>query len=216
MVLLERDRLVCGVALPLLSGAEGAWLSTPLDSGRSLWVVGVAMIMAAAAIMLASSLHTLHHPNGLLPVGHDLRRICRLVVSAAVPDAGIFFAAPGPRVLPNQTWAVITAAAIFASAHLPNPILTPITLHLGLGRLLRLPAIPQYLSRLAMAHAIFGICVAITIPGPVVHNMRVGLGYLRYRAPLRVHLNQSDHKVSTVAWVMADAPTRRSARHALP
>ena len=51
---------------------------------------------------------------------------------------------------------------------------------------------------LGMAHAIFGICVAITFPGPVVHNMRVGLGYLRYRAPLRVHRNQSDHKVSTV------------------
>ena len=51
---------------------------------------------------------------------------------------------------------------------------------------------------LAMAHAIFGICVAITIPGPVVHNMRVGLGYLTYRAPRHLHLNQSDHRVSTV------------------
>jgi hypothetical protein len=38
---------------------------------------------------------------------------------------------------------------------------------------------------LAMAHAILGITVAVTIPGPVVHNMRVGLGYLRYHARVR-------------------------------
>ena len=35
---------------------------------------------------------------------------------------------------------------------------------------------------LAIAHAIFGICVAITIPASVLHNMRVGLGYLKYRS----------------------------------
>jgi len=33
---------------------------------------------------------------------------------------------------------------------------------------------------LAMAHAILGITIAITIPGAVDHNMRVGLGYLHY------------------------------------
>jgi hypothetical protein len=33
---------------------------------------------------------------------------------------------------------------------------------------------------LALAHTILGITVAITVPGPVVHNMRVGLGYLTY------------------------------------
>jgi hypothetical protein len=33
---------------------------------------------------------------------------------------------------------------------------------------------------LALAHAILGITVAITIPGPMMHNMRVGLGYLKY------------------------------------
>ena len=61
---------------------------------------------------------------------------------------------------------------------------------------------------LAIAHAIFGICVAVTIPGEVIHNMRVGLGYIRYK-PHPVHLSQSDHVVSTDAWVRADAPTRR-------
>ena len=38
-------------------------------------------------------------------------------------------------------------------------------------------------ATLAIAHALLGITVAITIPGPVVRNMRVGMGYLRYHAP---------------------------------
>lgn len=174
---------------------------------RSLWVVGVALALAVTATILAKDLHTLHHPDGpfdwvktfggytvwalmqqFLMQGYFLLRLLRLV--------------------PNQTWAAITAASIFAFAHLPNPVLTPVTLIWGLTACLIFLK-SRNIYPLAIAHAIFGICIAITIPGPVVHNMRVGLGYLRYRAPNLVHLSQSDHKVSTVAWVMEDAPTRR-------
>jgi hypothetical protein len=38
-----------------------------------------------------------------------------------------------------------------------------------------------------IAHAILGITVAITVPGPVDHNMRVGLGYLTYDPHKQVH-----------------------------
>ena len=62
------------------------------------------------------------------------------------------------------------------------------------------------LFTLGIAHAILGVCVAISVPATVQHNMRVGLGYLKYRPHGRHHLNQMDHKVSTVAWVTADAP----------
>ncbi len=174
---------------------------------RSSWVVGIAMIVAAAGIMLASSLHTLHHPTGLRPWvmtfgGYAVWSFLQQLLMQG------YFLLRLLRILPNQTWAAITAAGIFATAHLPNPILTPMTLIWGLIAcfiFLRF----RNIYPLGMAHAILGICVAITIPGPVIHNMRVGLGYLRYHAPLRVHRNQSDHKVSTVAWVTADAPTRR-------
>jgi hypothetical protein len=40
---------------------------------------------------------------------------------------------------------------------------------------------------LMMAHAILGITVALTVPGPVVHNMRVGLGYLTYLPHRHAH-----------------------------
>jgi membrane protease YdiL (CAAX protease family) len=75
--------------------------------------------------------------------------------------------------------AALLAAVLFALAHLPNPILTPITLFWGFAACL-LFLHYRNLYPLAMAHAIVGIAIAITVPGPVVHNMRVGLGYLTY------------------------------------
>ncbi len=111
--------------------------------------------------------------------------------------------------------AVLVTAGLFALAHLPNPLLTVMTLVWGVAACL---AFLRYrnLFTLGMAHAILGVCVAITVPATVQHNMRVGLGYLRYRPHGGHHLNQMDHKVSTVAWVTAEAPTRRSWRQARP
>jgi len=98
-------------------------------------------------------------------------------------------------------------------AHLPSPILTALTLVWGYVACLVFQRYRNiYIP--AIAHAIFGICIAVTIPGPVDHNMRVGLGYLTYREHVHHHINrqrsQIDHTVSTVACVMAEAPTRRS------
>jgi membrane protease YdiL (CAAX protease family) len=75
--------------------------------------------------------------------------------------------------------AALLAAGLFALAHLPNPVLTPVTLLWGFVACLLFLRY-RNLYPLALAHAIFGITIAITIPGPVDHNMRVGLGYLTY------------------------------------
>jgi hypothetical protein len=104
---------------------------------------------------------------------------------------------------------VIVAAGLFAFAHLPNPILTPLTLIWGLAACLLFLRYRNVYT-LAIVHAVFGICIAVTVPGPVDHNMRVGLGYLTYRPHDHHHRSQKDHIVSTDAWVIADAPTRRS------
>ena len=84
--------------------------------------------------------------------------------------------------MPRRTSAVLATAGIFALAHLPNPILTPLTLLWSLAACLIFLR-HHNLYPLAMAHAILGICIAITVPGSVSHNMRVGLGYLQYRLP---------------------------------
>jgi len=81
--------------------------------------------------------------------------------------------------LPGARSAAAAAAIIFAIAHLPNPILTSVTLLWGFAACV---VFLRYrnLYPLALAHAILGITLAISVPGPVVRNMRVGLGYLTY------------------------------------
>jgi membrane protease YdiL (CAAX protease family) len=175
---------------------------------RSLWVVGAALAIATATTALASHLHTLHHPSSLAQWilafgGYTVWALAQQILLQG------YFLVRLLRLLPSELWAAITAATVFALAHLPNPILTPITLLWGLAASLIFLKC-RNIWPLAIAHAIFGICLAISVPGPVLHNMRVGLGYLTYRAPRHhIHLSQSDHKVSTVAWVIDEAPMRR-------
>jgi len=160
---------------------------------RSLWVVGAALVMAALAVIAAQRLHTLHMPgNPVLFVetyaGYAVWACAQQFLLQSI------FLARLLRLVPSTNAAALLSALIFAVAHLPNPILTVITLILGLASCL---LFLQYrnLYALAMAHAILGIAIAVTIPGYVIHNMRVGLGYLTYvRRP--VTLAQSPHRLA--------------------
>ncbi|MGC1783291.1 MAG: CPBP family intramembrane glutamic endopeptidase [Acidobacteriaceae bacterium] len=174
---------------------------------RSLWIVGVALLLVAIAVLIAVRLHTLRAPDGALPF---LKRYGGYAVWSLVQQILLldFFLLRFLRLLPTKKSAVIATAGVFALAHLPNPILSAPTLLWGIVACLLFLRY-RNLYPLAMAHAIFGICIAITVPGPVSHNMRVGLGYLQYRPRHPHQRSHSDHMVSTHAWVMADAPTRR-------
>jgi hypothetical protein len=174
---------------------------------RSSWVIGVALLLAMIAMYLASSLHTLHHPGGQ-PV-QWLKSFGGYTVWALMQQLLLqgYFLTRLLRIVPNATLAAFLTASIFAIAHLPNPILAPLTLIWGLTACLIFIR-SRNVYPLAIAHAILGICIAITIPGPMLHNMRVGLGYMRYQPP-KLHLSQRDHVVSTAAWVNAEEPTRR-------
>lgn len=155
---------------------------------RSLWVVGFALLVAGAAVLTAERMHTLNLPDG--PI-HFVERYGAYAVWAFVQQLLLqsFFLARSMRLLPGANYAAALAAVFFAIAHLPNPILTAVTLILGLAScfvFLRY----RNLYSLAVAHAILGIAIAITIPGTVHHNMRVGLGYLTY-VPHPAHLAHS-------------------------
>ena len=173
---------------------------------RSSWVVGVALVMAGITTYFANVFHTLHHPGD--PV-HWVRAFGGYTIWALLQQLLLqgYFLARTLRVVPNATVAAVITASVFALAHVPNPVLTPLTLIWGLTACLVFIRV-RNVYPLAIAHAIFGICIAVTIPASVLHNMRVGLGYLQYH-PRPVHLSQIDHVVSTEAWVSADAPTRR-------
>jgi membrane protease YdiL (CAAX protease family) len=174
---------------------------------RPVWVVGLALLLAAAAIGVAARLQTLHVPS--FPKLF-FQRYWAYAIWAFLQEFLLlnFFLLRLLRVIENRTAAAIVATSLFALTHLPNPILTPLTLIWGYAAcLIFLRYRNIYMP--AMAHAIFGICIAVTVPGPVDHNMRVGLGYLTYHTHRHRQRSQIDHTVSTVAWVIADAPTRR-------
>lgn len=148
---------------------------------RSLWVVGVALLLAVAAVTLAVRFHTLHLPGN--PVMF-VKRYWGYAIWAFLQEFLLldFVLLRLLRLLPGRKAATIGAAGLFAVAHLPNPILTPMTLIWGLAACL---LFLQYrnIYTLAVAHAIFGICIATTVPVAVTHSMKVGLGYVTYRPP---------------------------------
>jgi Type II CAAX prenyl endopeptidase Rce1-like len=158
---------------------------------RSLWVVGAALLLAGAAILIASRLHTLHLPPGPLAF---VATYCAYALWSAVQQfllQGIFLQRL-MRLIPNGTGAALAASVLFASAHLPSAILTPMTLIWGFVACLIFLRY-RNLYPLAIAHAVLGITVAMTIPGPIDHNMRVGLGYLTYHRHAHIH---SPHPVA--------------------
>ncbi len=149
----------------------------------SLWVVFASLFLAAIAVAAATRLHTLRHPIG--PRGWLLTFGGYAVWSFAQQFMlQGYFLFRLLHILERRESSALAAAGMFAAAHLPNPVLTPMTLVWGACAcfvFLRF----RNVYPLAMAHAILGITIAIAVPGPVVHNMRVGLGYVRYHPPHR-------------------------------
>jgi membrane protease YdiL (CAAX protease family) len=145
---------------------------------RSLWIVGAALVLAGAAILVAERMRTLHLPGGPLAF---VETYCAYAIWTGVQQFLLqgFFLLRFLRGIPKPWVAALAAGVLFAMAHLPNPVLMPITLIWGLAACLLFLRY-RNLYPLMMAHAILGITVAMTVPGPVVHNMRVGLGYLTY------------------------------------
>lgn len=145
---------------------------------RALWAVPFSLAIAAGAILVATRMHTLHIPGDT----HFLVRHFGLyALWAALQQLMLqcFFLARSLRLLPNATAAAGLSAGLFALAHVPNPVLTVITLVCGLASCFFFLHYRNLLPLFA-AHAILGIAIAITVPNSVNHNMRVGLGYLTY------------------------------------
>lgn len=171
--------------------AATTWLSFPgwdalgfrrAGFAQSLWVAIAAVALAIVAHGVAFRMHTLRQPMGLRGWvltfgGYALWSFVQQFLLQG------YFLLRLLRLLPRREWAGVSAALMFTAAHLPNPVLTPLTLAWGTCAcfvFLR----HRNLYPLAIAHAVLGITVAVTVPGPVVRNMRVGLGYLRYHAPV--------------------------------
>ena len=153
--------------------------------GRSLWVAGAALSLAFATILIASRSHTLVLPNGLLAFAGTYSAYAIWSGVQQFLLQGLFLLR-FLRLIRKPALAALTASLFFAGAHMPNPFLVPLTFIWGFAAsslFLRY----RNIYPLMIAHAILGITIAMTVPGPVDHNMRVGLGYLRFNHRARPH-----------------------------
>ncbi len=162
---------------------------TPAGFGGSLWIVGAAALLAAATLVTAARLSTLHAPP---TPGAVAARYWGYVLWAFVQQVLLqdFFLRRFLRLLPTRKQAVFAAAVVFVAAHLPSPVLTLVTLLWGAAACFLFLRY-RTLVPLGFAHAIVGITLSVSLPAPLIRNMRVGLGYLTYTAGH--HFRQSAH-----------------------
>lgn len=190
---------------------------TPDHLFHSFWIVAATSVLSVLTVVIALRIGTLHSlPSfGRLSLG---TRIGGYVVWSFLQEfvLQVYMLTRMLRLISRRWIAITLAALLFAVAHIPNPVLTSLTL---LWALIACPLFLRYrnLYALGLAHGILGICVAITVPDALHHHMRVGLGYLRYHPHHHlIYRSKAPQMVSTQACVIEDAAILLSARQARP
>lgn len=178
------------VLVTLRSRPHAAQLGLRLSGmRRTLWIVGVAVVLAIMGVWTSVRLHTLHavFRNFRVEWAFLAYIVWAMMQQFMLQD---FFLTRLTRIVPTRTAAVVIAGLLFAVAHVPNPLLVVATLIWGIvacALFLRY----RNLYVLGLAHAILGMCIAVAVPNAVHHQMRVGLGYLQWHKPSqRIHLEQ--------------------------
>jgi membrane protease YdiL (CAAX protease family) len=145
----------------------------------TLVVTGVSVALASAAILVAARMGTLHGLFGIQrPLLHASTYLIWAIVQQWIQQS--FFFVRLERLLHRGVLASFTAALMFGLAHLPNPVLAPLTFFGGwlLSELYRRH---RNILPLGIAHGVVGLAIAVSVPDQINHHMRVGLGYLLYR-----------------------------------
>ncbi len=164
-------------------GLVGAWKARrrglKLPPARvSLLVILAGGLVAGGFIALASSFGTLHGLFGTKrPLFHAGSYLLWAVIQQFIQQT--YFLTRFEQLTQNGLRASVIAAGLFAVAHLPNPVLTPITLAGG-WLMSELYLRYRTVLPLGIAHGLVGMALAVSVPDSIQHHMRVGLGYLIY------------------------------------
>jgi membrane protease YdiL (CAAX protease family) len=152
---------------------------------RGKWALAISLFSAVIVMFVASAVGTLHifGSTGYKPpmVGYMVWSLIQQVILQ-------LFLVPRLMALLRNFWASVLAASIlFSAAHLPNPLLTFATLIWGICACWLFSRYKSVLV-VALIHFMLGACMARAVPASVHRNMRVGLGYMHYRAPAHAQL----------------------------
>lgn len=159
-----------GMSARVLGLDRGAW-------HRGAWVIAAAVAVAAVMVATSTALGIFHGfggSRGLLSksFGYVAWSFVQEFMLLSFLTMGIL------RVALART-AAFASAAVFAVAHLPNPILTVAAFVAGL---VFITAFLRYRNVyvIGVAHALLGLTLAASLPNDWHHHMRVGWGYSRY------------------------------------
>jgi hypothetical protein len=146
---------------------------------QSAWIVWLSIAIAWVIAVTAHLAGTLHHGITLAGLGIHLAVYSLWGLTQQFIAQSYFFLR-FESLLGSGKRAVLPTAVLFASAHLPNPVLLVAT---GLGGLALTEAFRRYrtLYTIAVAHAVIGVAITLCVPDDVHRHMRVGIGYLHYR-----------------------------------
>jgi len=167
------------LATTLVCRPDANTLGLRLSSLRSsLWITAGGLFFGGVLVGIALELHTLHPLHGAGSPGWHMAGylLWAFEQQFILQD---YFLLRLLRILPNQSAAMIAAAVLFSTAHLPSPVLVAATLAWGI---VSCTLFLRYrnLYALGCVHGVLGLCVAVSVPDAVTHHMMVGLGYLHY------------------------------------
>ena len=144
----------------------------------TLITVAATIVIAAVMVAAAALQGTLHGLFGVrAPLLHASTYLVWSLVQQYIQQS--FFFVRIEQLTSNGARASFITACLFGLAHLPNPVLTPVTF-IGGWILCELFRRYRSLYPLAIAHGLIGLAIAVSVPDSIHHRMRVGLGYLRY------------------------------------
>ncbi|HEY6349488.1 MAG TPA: CPBP family intramembrane glutamic endopeptidase [Candidatus Angelobacter sp.] len=140
--------------------------------------VSLTIVIATAMMAIAYAAGTLHGLFGVRrPLLHAFTYLLWSLAQQYIQQS--FFLVRIEQLISHGRLATLTTALLFGLAHLPNPVLAPVTFAGG-WVLSELFHRYRSLYPLAVAHGLIGLAIAISMPDQIHHHMRVGLGYLRY------------------------------------
>ncbi len=150
---------------------------------RSLWILAAAIALSLVSTLIAAKIGTLH-PLYKASFGHVTGYVLWTVYQQFLLQDYFMDRLLGIGLSGSN--AVVLAGVLFASAHMPNLLLAAATLVWGIVSCLLFRRYHN-VWMLGLAQGLLGLCFAICVPDALQHHLRVGLGYLRYRAAYPSH-----------------------------
>jgi hypothetical protein len=146
----------------------------------SIWVALVAAAIAGVIVAAGAAAGTLHGLSGWNRVPS---RTVAYVIWALEQQFILqsFFYLNLEELAGDRLRSALAATALFTAAHIPNLFLLLATFIFGICST-QLFRRYRNIYPLAIAHALLGLALAVSVPDSVHRHMRVGLGYLHYHA----------------------------------